>query len=68
MRILKKTLWPYMVTVNSDNWSDITPVEEWLAEQVGAFHYQWNVVYNFNRTDFYFKNNQDATFFALRWT
>lgn len=67
MRRLKKELWPYRVKVNSDNTKDITPVELWLGEQLGTFKGRWNVVYQYNYTEFYFKNNADATLFALRW-
>lgn len=68
MRHLKKELWPHCVTVSSDWKKDITPVEEWLGEQLGKFKDRWNVVYLYNRTDFYFRNGQDATLFALRWS
>ena len=47
---------------------EIEEVETWLGEQVGGFKGQWNVVYLYNQTDFYFKSGDDATFFALRWT
>jgi hypothetical protein len=68
MRILKKELWPYKVKVNSDNTQDITPVELWLGEQLGTFKGRWNVVYQYNHTDFYFKDSEDAMLFALRWS
>lgn len=67
MRELKKELWPYKVKVNSDNTKDITPVEIWLGETLGTFKGRWNVVYQYNHTDFYFKNSQDALLFTLRW-
>ena len=67
MRILKKELWPYRVKVNSDNTKDITPVELWLGKQFGTFKGRWNVVYQYNYTEFYFKNQKDANWFALRW-
>ena len=68
MRELKKELWPYKIKVNSDNTKDITPVEIWLGETLGTFKGRWNVVYQYNHTDFYFKNSQDALLFALRWS
>lgn len=68
MRALKKELWPYRVTVRSDIRHDITPVETWLGEQLGTFRGRWNVVYLYNQTDFYFRNGEDATLFALRWS
>lgn len=67
MRILKKELWPYRVKVNSDNTNDITPVELWLGEKLGTFKGRWNVVYEYNHTDFYFKEQGDAVIFALKW-
>lgn len=68
MRILKKELWPYRVKVNEDNTQDITPVELWLGEQFGTFKGRWNVVYQYNHTDFYFKEKEDAMIFSLRWS
>ncbi len=68
MRILKKELWPYKVKVNEDQ-SDIsiTDMEVWLGQQLGTFKGRWNVVYQHNRTDFYFKDGKDATLFSLKW-
>ena len=68
MRILKKELWPYRVKVDSANLADVTPVETWLGETLGAFKGRWNVVYQYNRTDFYFKDDEDAMMFSLRWS
>jgi hypothetical protein len=67
MRELKKELWPYRVPLNSDWKDEITLVELWLGQQFGTFRGRWNVVYHYNRTDFYFKNAADATLFALKW-
>lgn len=67
MRVLKKELWPSRVTLDSDWKKDINDVEEWLGENVGAFRDRWNVVYNYNKTDFYFRNNDDAVIFKLTW-
>lgn len=67
MRVLKKELWPYCIKVNSDNTKDIVPVELWLGKTLGPFKSRWNVVYHYNHTDFYFKDSEDATIFALRW-
>jgi len=68
MRELKKKFWPYRVVVNSDLKKDITPMELWLGEQLGTFKGRWNVVYQYNSTDFYFKNSADAVMFSLRWS
>ena len=67
MRELKKELWPHRVTVNSQRLDDITTVEVWLGKRLGTFKGRWNVVYQHNRTDFYFRLGEDATLFALRW-
>lgn len=66
-RRLRKELWPHRVTVNSDNKKDITEIEIWLGHQLGTFKGRWNVVYRFNGTDFYFRDQGDATLFALKW-
>lgn len=68
MRELKKQLWPYKVKVNSDNLADITSIEIWLGQQLGTFKNRWNVVYVFNETHFYFREGEDATLFALKWS
>lgn len=72
MRHLKKELWPYKVIVDVyDSYhkhdKQIDEIEHWLGENVGGFKRQWNVVYWHNRTGFYFRDEQTATFFALRW-
>jgi len=69
MRTLKKTLWPHCVTLPIDDTGmKIDRVEAWLAEQLGAFRDQWNAVYGHNRTDYYFKDADTATLFALKWS
>lgn len=68
MRVLKKELWPSRVTLNSDWKKDINDVEEWLGENFGAFKGKWNVVYNYNKTDFYFRSEEDAVIFKLTWS
>lgn len=67
MRRLRQNLWPQRVVVNTDNWQDVTPIETWLGQNVGGFKQHWNVVYLFNQTHYYFRQEQHATFFALRW-
>jgi hypothetical protein len=66
MRQLKKELWPCSVRVNLPP-EDITPIELWLALQFGALKDRWNVIYRFNHTEYYFRNQKDANWFALRW-
>jgi hypothetical protein len=43
-------------------------IEVWLGEKMGPFKGRWNAVYFHNKTDIYFKNGNDATMFALRWS
>lgn len=69
MRILKKKLWPSKVTLSMDN-SDpkIDDIEIWLGENLGTFKSKWNAVYGNRCTDFYFRSEQDALLFTLRWS
>lgn len=66
MRQLKKELWPYKVVV--DNTTMIHDIETWLGTTYGAFGDQWNVVYQYNQTDYYFRQGTDAAMFALKWS
>lgn len=68
MRILKKEIWPYKIKVNSEIKHDTTHIEVWLGKQLGTFKGRWNVVYQYNETHFYFRNEKDATLFALKWS
>lgn len=73
MRILKKELWPYRVSINQPanqptKKFDDTDVFNWLSEKIGTFQIDWNIVYNYDRTDIYFKLGKDATMFSLRWS
>jgi hypothetical protein len=68
MRMLKTELWPYRVKVNEKATNDITAIEIWLGETLGTFKNRWNVVYHYDRTDFYFKQQDDAMIFSLRWS
>jgi hypothetical protein len=69
MRTLKKSLWPHCVTLPIDDTGmKIDGVEAWLAERLGKFRDQWNAVYGHNRTDYYFKDADTATLFALKWS
>ena len=67
MRILKKEIWPEMIGLGITSKKDADTVELWLGERLGALKDQWNVVYHYGHTDYYFKNGADATMFALRW-
>ena len=64
MRRLRKEIWPYKITV--DNTTD--GLEDWLIEKMGEYKGRWNAVYNYNRSDYYFRTQQDAVTFSLRWS
>jgi hypothetical protein len=69
MRVLKKELWPYKVKVGEKEFTtSITDIEIWLGEQLGTFKGRWNVVYQYNCTYFYFRLQEDAMIFSLRWS
>jgi hypothetical protein len=68
MRELKKSLWPYKITLPiDDSGMKIDEIELWLGSQLGVFKGQWNAVYHHRTTDFYFRDAGMATLFALRW-
>jgi hypothetical protein len=69
MRILKKELWPHRISVGAENWDNDSVIdrEHWLGEKMGPLKGRWNVVYNHNKTDYYFKSGSDATMFSLKW-
>ena len=69
MRMLKKKSWPYRIVLDDDEHNhDIKQVESWLAEHMGAFRERYYTVYLFDETHFYFRNQRDAAWFALRWS
>ena len=69
MRELKKELWPYKIPLKeTEDSTNITTIEIWLGKQLGTFKGRWNIIYRHNGTDFYFKREQDATLFALKWS
>ena len=68
MRRLKKELWPYKIPLKeTGDPVDIISIEIWLGKQFGTFKERWTVIYRYNGTDFYFKNQHDATLFALKY-
>jgi hypothetical protein len=69
MRVLNKELWPYRTQVKqSGSNSTINDIEYWLGITLGCFKGQWNVVYNVNSTDFYFREPDDLMMFKLTWS
>ena len=64
MRRLRKELWPICITMHQYNHD----IEHWLESSMGKFRDRWNAVYYDNKTEYYFKNEQDSVLFALRWS
>lgn len=60
MRILKKKYWPGMIRIRSSD--DSCEASKWCFEHLGKGRY-----YIIGATTFYFKTEEDATFFSLRW-
>ena len=67
MRVLKKEYWPYKVTYTTVQDDEVVAVDNWMHDNIGKCRELWNAVYFNNKTDYYFKNEKDATFFSLRW-
>jgi hypothetical protein len=47
---------------------DTVSLYAWLVEALGPVRHQWNTVDRYDEIDYYFKNPNDATLFALRWS
>jgi len=68
MRQLKKELWPHRIVIDQDESRPrIIEIETWLGEKYGKFKDRWNVVYQHNQSDFYFRDSKDSLMFTLRW-
>lgn len=67
MRRLKKEIWPYKISLSYVADSHIIDIELWLVEKFGERRNKWNIVYGYSKSDFYFKEESDLTFFAMRW-
>jgi hypothetical protein len=69
MRILKKKHWPAMVDTTQDshlnNNDTLLNVITWCKENVGKGRYY--VVDHYSHRTFYFRAEEDATLFTLRW-
>lgn len=64
MRRLKKELWPIRIRISRYN----DDIESWLESSLGLFRNQWNAVYYEEYTDYYFRSEQDALIFSLKYT
>ena len=68
MRRLKKEFWPSRVVLSTDRTIDnMDDIFLWLQARVGEFERDWHRVEGFVNTDYYFRNQADATMFALKW-
>jgi hypothetical protein len=83
MRVLNHVYWPHCVEVkhrekvtptSSQKWNESLPrltVNDervnWCHANVGQFRVNWMYVTQVSRLQFYFKEEKDATMFALRW-
>jgi len=68
MRELKRELWPYVVMLNIKESDPVAyKIELWLDEICSRSKDRWYVVYRYDRSDFYFKDEYDATAFRLKW-
>ena len=67
-RQLNKKVWTEKVVLAEPSESDYAPRDKWLKEKFGSYGNRWYVIINNNKTFiFYFKNEEDAVLFALRW-
>ena len=67
MRELKRDLWPVKVTIPTTEDTSLTEMEIWMGGKFGTFKGRWNIVQHWKTADFYFRNEQDALVFSLRW-
>jgi hypothetical protein len=68
MRHLKKDLWPHCVDIDYEYGDGkLTTIVPWLDETVGKRTERWYVVYRARTARYYFREEKDAAFFALRW-
>ncbi len=67
-RQLNSTIWPEKIVLAEPSAEDYAPRVKWLKEKFGSYGNRWYVIINNNKTFiFYFKNNEDAVLFTLRW-
>lgn len=68
MRVLKKSLWPHCVVIDKPSDTlNLTEMEIWLGNQFKTYYKRWYIVQGFRHTEFYFKTEKDAHWFAMRW-
>jgi len=64
MRVLKKTIWPYQIFLDTENVRE--PVL-WCFEAIGQRGRAWYHYGTYNRFMFVFKNEEDLLIFKLKW-
>lgn len=66
---LDKTIWPYSVNIPVDHLGQtILDCECWLEENMGEMCDRWYVAsYGTKKAVYYFRTEQDAVWFTLRW-
>lgn len=68
MRVLKKEMWPVKVKIHliyDDPGHD--DIYRWLEETLGPQREKWVQIVGYRTVDYYFRNDKDANWFALRW-
>lgn len=68
MRELKRELWPVKVSLDGTKEHDLMAMELWMGERFGTFKGRWNIIQHWKGVDFYFRNEQDALMFSLKWS
>lgn len=66
MRHLNDKTWPYLIVSKTDSFSEMTT---WAVQEFGVDikNQRWIFFHNGDEVQFYFKNEDDAVFFKLRW-
>lgn len=68
MRLLKKEIWPYSITIPWVEWEYVEKMDAWCDETVGKRFKQW---YGYNTWDekriYAFKDEQTLLVFKLIW-
>ncbi len=68
MRVLNKKYWPHLVVIDKPSDTlNLTEMEIWLGNHFKTYHKRWYIIQGFRYTEFYFKTEKDANWFALRW-
>ena len=58
---------PHCVRIPYDDPSNADSAVEWVDQIMGSDGDRWSVRYMFLSTDFYFRHEEDAVFFSLKW-